>query len=492
LCRFRSLLVSLLFALHPLNVEVVAWLSARKDLISMTTTLIVLMAYCRYARQPRLGRYGLLLGAYGVAAMTKPVVIVVPALLFLLDHWPLQRRDPLRTRLIEKVPLFAIAFGVAVLAWRAQSNFNAIQGLDISPIPRRFLNVVLNYSVYLQQMVWPRALSVFYPISGEIPVFGTIVRGLGLACFSGFVLWWRERLPQIFVGWFWFILALSPVIGWVGLGSSRTADRYMYLAGIGVLMGVVFLPWETWLPNWFLTKLRQRACRFACFGMFMLVVAAGAFATFQQAQVWASSVTVFSQARRLYPHDPTINLQLALGFLDEGQNAKAVSLSLEVIATKPKDAKAWRIMGTALGHLGHANEAKKALGKAIFFDPTLTVAYLDLSKLEADSGNTKEAIDALTRATLTTPNYAETYYRRALIFCSQERWEEALSDLQFLVELRPRNPQYALLLARTAFAAGKEDLAREVLRKSADLLAANPELVGDVEALQRMLARPEP
>jgi tetratricopeptide (TPR) repeat protein len=149
-------------------------------------------------------------------------------------------------------------------------------------------------------------------------------------------------------------------------------------------------------------------------------------------------------------------------------------------------------MGTALGHLGHANEAKKALGKAIFFDPTLTVAYLDLSKLEADSGNTKEAIDALTRATLTTPNYAETYYRRALIFCSQERWEEALSDLQFLVELRPRNPQYALLLARTAFAAGKEDLAREVLRKSADLLAANPELVGDVEALQRMLARPEP
>jgi Flp pilus assembly protein TadD len=420
------------------------------------------------------------------------VVIVVPALLFLLDHWPLQRRDPLRTRLIEKVPLFAIAFGVAVLAWRAQSNFNAIQGLDISPIPRRFLNVVLNYSVYLQQMVWPRALSVFYPISGEIPVFGTIVRGLGLACFSGFVLWWRERLPQIFVGWFWFILALSPVIGWVGLGSSRTADRYMYQAGIGLLMGVVFLPWETWLPNWFLTKLRQRACRFACFGMFMLVVAAEAFATFQQAQVWASSVTVFSQARRLYPHDPTINLQLALGFLDEGQNAKAVSLSLEVIATKPKDAKAWRIMGTALGHLGHANEAKKALGKAIFFDPTLTVAYLDLSKLEADSGNTKEAIDALTRATLTTPNYAETYYRRALIFCSQERWEEALSDLQFLVELRPRNPQYALLLARTAFAAGKEDLAREVLRKSADLLAANPELVGDVEALQRMLARPEP
>lgn len=490
--RFRSVLVALLFALHPLNVEVVGWLSARKDLIGATLTLVVMMVYCHYVRRPQPWRYVAVIAVYGVAAMTKPMVMVVPALLLLLDDWPLKRLEPLRARLIEKGPLFVIALGVAVLAWRAQAQFNAIQGMDISPIPRRLLNVVVNYSIYLRQIIWPRALSIFYPNETGLSFGSAVGPGLVLACVSGLVLRCRNRFPQMFMGWLWFLLALSPVIGWVGLGSSRTADRYMYLPGIGLWMGAVFLPWETWMPKWLLDKCRYQSSRFACQAILGLSVATLSVATFQQAQVWANSVTVFSNARRFYPRAPTINLQLALAFLDEGNHSKAVSLSLEVIRAKTQDAKAWRILGTALGRLGHAGEAKRALQKAILFDPKLTVAYLDLSVLEADSGNMEGALAALERATGTTPNYAETYYRRALIYIKQERLEDALRDLDFLLALRPKTPEYALLLAQTANAAGKKARAREVLRKHAESFAGSPELLGDVELLQRQLAQPAP
>lgn len=490
--RFRSVLVALLFALHPLNVEVVGWLSARKDLIGATLTLVVMMVYCAYVRRPQPWRYMAVIAVYGVAAMTKPMVMVVPALLLLLDVWPLKRPEPLRRRLIEMAPLFVIALGVAVLAWKAQAEFNAIQGLDISPIPRRLLNVVVNYSIYLRQILWPRALSIFYPNEPGLSFGRAVGPGLALACVSGLVLRGRNRFPQMFMGWLWFLLALSPVIGWVGLGSSRTADRYMYLPGIGLFMGAVFLPWETWMPARLLEKYRRQPLRFAWLGMLALGLAALSVATFQQAQVWANSVAVFSNARRFFPRDPTINLQLALGFLDEGHPSKAVSLSLEVIRAKPQDAKAWRILGTALGRLGHAGEAKRALQKAIQFDPKLTIAYLDLSGFEADSGNMEGALAALERATGTTPNYAETYYRRALIYIKQERWGDALSDLELLLALRPKSPEYALLMAQTANAAGIKSRAREVLRKYADVFARSPDLLDDVETLRRQLAEPDP
>lgn len=194
------MLVALFFALHPLNVEAVGWLSVRKDLIGATLALVVMLVYCGYARQPQPGRYVALVAAYGAAAMTKPVVVGVPALLLLLDDWPLKRSEPLRTRLIEKGPLFAMALGFAVLAWRVQAEFNAIQSTDISPIPRRLLSVVVNYSVYLQQIVWPRALSIFDPIDRGLSLVDAVAPGLGIACVSGLVLRCRNRFPQIFMG----------------------------------------------------------------------------------------------------------------------------------------------------------------------------------------------------------------------------------------------------------------------------------------------------
>ncbi len=479
--RVRSALVAMLFALHPLNVEVAGWLSARKDLLAGTFSLLTVITYGAYRSRPGWGRYLALLGVYGLAAMTKPAVMAVPVLLFVLDGWPFQVGISRRT-VLEKLPLLLIAVAVAWLAWKSQVGFRALQPLEASGLGRRLANVPVNCMLYLGQWIWPTRLSIHYPIpfsvgGMELGAAVSIVVGLSAAAW---VL--RRKMPGLLAGWLWFLVGLGPVIGLVGLGSSRLADRYMYVPMMGLLVGITFLPWQKWLGR---DSLRRGAI---AGGVAVLAILVGlGWLSFRQAQHWHDSVSVFTQAQKLYPESPATGLNLALSYNDEGRYREAVAEGVRVQRWEPNNPRIWAMLGTALGSSGHQPEAIRCLDRALELDHRMVGAHLDRGRFLSELGSFQQARDAFGRAVEAGPDAPECFRRRALFFAEHRLWPEAVADTERMLELWPHNPEYVLVAAKVSFWAGDRNRALGVLRAYRTVLGRNMEtslraqqLVGEI------------
>jgi len=256
---WESFFVAALFAVHPVNVESVAWASERKNALSMLFLLLALYAYGRYARRPSIGSYLAVAISYALGLAAKPQIITLPFLLLLWDFWPLERwpscgidkRGPVHTppgRLwIEKIPLFLLSIGSAVLTMQAQTFGGAVQVANAArhtvaaySIPVRVENAIGAYARYLEILVWPVHLAPMYPHPGnEIRAVGVAISGSLLALITIVVLTaWRRR--YLLVGWFWFLGSLVPMIGIVQVGAQAMADRYVYLPFIGLFCMAVW------------------------------------------------------------------------------------------------------------------------------------------------------------------------------------------------------------------------------------------------------------
>jgi protein O-mannosyl-transferase len=252
-CTWPSLMVAALFALHPVNVESVAWAAERKNVLSMFFFLLTLHAYHRYVRKVSIARYLPVAVLFALGLMAKPEVITLPFVLLLWDYWPLQRmrapctmkggadfepppeleQQPFLTLVLEKVPLFALCAGSAVITLIAQRGGHAIRGASARV---RFGNAVVAYVRYLGKAFWPERLAVLYPHLGRLlPTWEILASTFGLIAVTVLVLRWRDHryLP---VGWFWFLGTLVPVIGLVQVGVQAMADRYAYLSFIGLFI----------------------------------------------------------------------------------------------------------------------------------------------------------------------------------------------------------------------------------------------------------------
>jgi len=260
--RWRSLITAALFAVHPLRVESVAWVAERKDVLSVFFCFATLWAYVRYVKRPRASAYLLVVLFFALGLMAKPMLVTLPAVLLLLDYWPLGRvaawrpgpegsaraaagetapRDALKRLVIEKMPLFALSLGSCVITTIAQSRGGAVGSLQNYPVLVRLGNAVVSYAAYIRMTVWPEGLAVFYPHPGAgVSLSGAGAATLLLVC-AGFWCWrWRFSHPFALVGLFWFLGTLVPVIGFVHVGLQARADRYTYLPQIGLLIMVVW------------------------------------------------------------------------------------------------------------------------------------------------------------------------------------------------------------------------------------------------------------
>jgi protein O-mannosyl-transferase len=230
-----GLLVALLFLIHPLHVESVAWIAERKDVLCGFFYVLSLFAYLRYAERPGAIRYFAVLGAFALALLSKPMAVTLPVALILLDYWPLHR---LRGRVVlEKLPLFAMSLAVGLVTLVAQSS--AISGLAQVPLWFRSLHGLVAYATYLRDLVAPTRLAVFYPMQHTIGFWDALVPALlVLGAISTAALRWRVRMPWLLFGWLWFLLTLVPVIGLVQVGIQSHADRYMYVPSIGLFLAL--------------------------------------------------------------------------------------------------------------------------------------------------------------------------------------------------------------------------------------------------------------
>jgi protein O-mannosyl-transferase len=293
----RSFVVAALFAVHPLNVETVAWVAQRKSLLSAFFSLLTVAAYGWYARRRGWKPYLAIVGAFALALMSKPMAVSLPLLLLLFDYWPLQRLEepPFWRRwirlTIEKAPLFVMSAASSVITERAQGGGGSVMGLSLLPISARIENSAISCVAYIGKILWPVRLATYYPLRLSPPLGDAIASALILIVISALVLYFR-RERYLAVGWLFFLIALIPVIGIVQVGFQGMADRYMYIPMIGLLIALV------WGIGGVVEHLP--VARAAVSVALISLVICLSLATLHYLRYWQNGVTLFAQAERAW------------------------------------------------------------------------------------------------------------------------------------------------------------------------------------------------
>ena len=334
----RSFMVAALFALHPVNVESVAWIAERKNLLSMLFFLLALGAYGWYAHKPRADRYVIVALLFALGLMAKPQVITFPCLLLLWDYWPLQRMSSERKvpisattvpgimpardlswLILEKLPLLALSAASAIVTVRAQrADYAMSNPLNTFPFAIRLGNAVLSYAQYLKKAFWPSRFSILYPHPGDsLETWQVLVALFFLMAVTVFVVRGCRRHPYLLVGWFWFLGTLVPMIGVVQVGSQAMADRYAYLPFVGLF---IMICWG--VAEW---ADRQHVSMAWLAGLSMAALLALAPVTHRQIGYWKDDLTLWSHATQVTSGNWEAENNLGATLLNEEQADQAIS-----------------------------------------------------------------------------------------------------------------------------------------------------------------------
>jgi hypothetical protein len=390
---WRSAFVAAVFALHPLRVESVAWISERKDVLSGLLFLLTLGAYSRYVLEsqadgPRRAffyRLTIVLLALGLAS--KPMLVTVPFVLLLLDYWPFrrlcaadrgERPSPLQLKdaIREKLPLLAMSVVSCVVTVVAQS----MESLEHLPLWARFANATISYMRYVAKTVWPSGLVVYYPrLQGPV-LLVAIASAIGLTALTSMAVSSRRKAAYLAVGWLWFMGMLVPVIGIVQVGHQAMADRYTYLPTIGLVVAL----------TWGLSELaRTRTWTSILATSGVVVVCTLALMTRAQLAHWTNSRSLFAHALAQDPANPVIHNYVANGLVRAGRLAEALNHYEQAVRSDPQYLEAYNNWGFTLATMGRPQEAIAKYEKALAINPNdmrvrnnLEQAYSATKRLE--------------------------------------------------------------------------------------------------------------
>jgi tetratricopeptide (TPR) repeat protein len=446
--RGASVCVALLFAVHPLHVESVAWISERKDVLSTFWLLVTLLAYLRYALQPNAARMTCVCLTLALGLLAKPMLVTLPVLLLLVDIWPLRRmagfpaRDdshssplpdlsattaaaanahacPRRTwrqLLVEKIPLFALVVADGIVTIIAQRSRSAMEANDNLPFSFRAANAIHGYGWYLWKTVWPTDLCAFYPLPNEPPSWQLVaVLALSMAAVSGYVIVRRGRGHLVF-GWLWFVIALLPVSGLLQVGGQAYADRYAYVPHIGLFVMVV---WEA--ERWFARRPIGRWAAFALSGA--AVVACAAVSRFQIA-CWRNSETLCARALELDPQNYGAHSLLAMLRTRQQDWDAAEEHLQQILIQRPSFRPAIVHLGWIYHHRGETEKAAEYFAWALRLDPKDTLVPRGLAAVRS-------------RPRDAAPNEAVELNREGLKAVRQGRMEIALTQFREAIALAP-------------------------------------------------------
>jgi len=408
-----SYMVAALFALHPLNVESVAWVAERKNVLSTTFWLSTMLCYRHYVQRPGTGRYVMLLIVFAFGLMTKPMLVTLPFVLLLLDFWPLGRTD-LQTvpgRLIkEKIPLFVMALISAVITIKAAQSVGTIADLARVTLVDRIWNVVLSYALYIRKLCWPFDLAVFYPFPKSFSAFSVSVAALLLGAFSVTAWVRRHRYPFLLVGWLWYLGTLVPVIGFVQVGSQGMADRYAYVPMIGLF---IIIAWGTpllisGLGAADIGPLPEKLLPFAG----VSVMLALSFLTWRQAGVWESNLSLFQHAIAVTEENQKAQQGMGLAWHARGRPDLAVPHLRESLRIRG-DAGTYNDLGYVLMAMGKYPEAEEQFRASLTHDPGSAKVHNNLGASLAAQGRYREAEKEFIVSLQLDPHYAAAGYNLA-------------------------------------------------------------------------------
>jgi len=366
--------VALLFAVHPLRVESVAWIAQRKDLLAGTCFFWALLEYARWVRAPARAGYARVLLAHAAGLMCKPTLVTLPFLLLVLDAWPLARAGAWRARVLEKLPLLALSAGAILLTWTAQRAGGAMD----APIAlgARLVHAPIAYATYLGQHLWPVSLSVFYPHPALLAPGAPGAEGIGHGALATLLLFllagaaWslRRPVPALAVGLAWFLGTLVPMIGLVQVGEQGHADRYAYLATIGLDLAAVFGVAE-------LVRARP-SLRPAATGALALVALAWTGLAWRQVGTWSSSEALFRHALAVTEANYVARNNLGLCLAQEDDLDGALAEFEAARALRPGFFHAELNVGKARYRRGEMEAARAAFERAVAARPDSAEAHL--------------------------------------------------------------------------------------------------------------------
>ena len=430
---WRSAFVAALFAVHPLHVESVAWVSERKDVLSALFWLLAIAAYVRYVARRTPVRYLLVALLLALGFMAKAMVATLPVVLLLLDWWPLGRlrsgrpgEVAWRAPLLEKAPFLAIAAAGSLVAVYAQRSGGALASVSVYQPAWRAANAVISYAVYLVKTAWPSGLAVFYPFRLEPPpLWQTAGAFLLAAALSVAAAALVRRAPFFFLGWAWYLVTLLPVIGLIQVGGQARADRYLYLPMIG--LGVA----AAWgLPALFR---RLRIGDAALPGLAVAALVALAVTASRQVEHWRTNATLFQHALAVTRENWVAHGFLGAEELRLGRPQEATEHYREAVRINPASADMLYNLALAHGESGRLEEAVREFQMALHRNPSMTEARYRLGVFLVRSGRIPEALESLRAAARALPARVEVWndlgdaaFRLGLFAEAEAAFQEAL------------------------------------------------------------------
>lgn len=475
--------VAALFAVHPLRVESVAWIAERKDVLSGVFFALTLFAYARYVRSQESSRrrwYVATVIVFGLGLMCKPTLVTVPFVLLLLDYWPLnrmqsakdkelgagstERREGSRGRsgkreagdfstslgglVVEKIPLFVLSAISCLVTLLVQTQ--AVAAIEGLPLQQRIANAAVSYVTYLWQSVYPAHLSVLYPYPlNHLPTGEIAAASLLLLMISVAVVVWRDRLPYLFSGWFWFLGMLVPAIGLVQVGSQAHADRYTYLPQIGLWI----------IVSWAITELavrwRVHGTLVATIGVAIILVLAAL--SRREMSYWQNGETLWTHAIRNTDGNYIAHNNFANWLLQRGRFDEALEESRKALAINANLEEGHVTLGNIFIRTNHPDAAVAEYQVVLQHSPDFSEVRSNLGNILLDKGQTAEAIAEYKKALETSPQHFGILSNLGNALVATGRATEAIGYFEKALEINPKFPEAENNLGNALFQLAKVD-----------------------------------